>query len=237
MTSASSRDPAGDPARGSADPAKDAPSDPPSETLTLLRRWHQGDVEALGRLIERDLPHIRAHSRRRLGPLLRTKEQTGDIVQDAMVHVLRDGPRFLLSDGDQFRALVGRIVENVLRTKGRSIRRERRDPERERLLSTTFVDLDARHTSPSEVVSREEEAAWLELGIQLLSEPDREVIVLRQWEDLSFSQVGEQLGTTGDAARMRFNRALARLGIVLRQLKQGELRRILDDAPAEDQTP
>src|SRR5215813_5262684 len=65
-------------------PPMAAVSDTPSQTLTLLRRWHGGDREALGELVARDLPWIRAHVERRPQPELRRHLDADDLVQDAM---------------------------------------------------------------------------------------------------------------------------------------------------------
>ncbi len=209
----------------------------PSETMTLLRRWREGDPEALGQLVERDLPHIRAHARRRLGPVLHGQEQTGDIVQEAMVRVLVDGPRFVLSDREQFRALVGRIVENVLSTRGRYARRACRDIAREQPATGSVLDLDASATSPSRAAMRSEDQAWLELGLELLPATDRYVIVCRQWEEQSFAEIAATLGASEDATRMRFRRALSRLGRVLADLRSGQLDRALGGCEAGDAKP
>ena len=45
------------------------------------------------------------------------KVESSDIVQDAALQFLKYGPRFILSDEEKFRALLVRIVENVLRDK------------------------------------------------------------------------------------------------------------------------
>jgi hypothetical protein len=52
-----------------------------------------------------------------------------------------------------------------------------------------------------------------------LEEADRAAIILRFFEDLNFRQVGEELGLTENAARMRVDRALGKLQELL--LKRG----------------
>jgi RNA polymerase sigma-70 factor (ECF subfamily) len=197
-----------------------------TQTLKLLRCWHAGDEASLGELLRRDLPWIRGHVQQRLGAKLREKAETMDVVQEAMVQVLRAGPRFVVSDHHQFRALVAAIVENVLRNEHRAQHQQRRDVARERDLPTSGVlDLDA--TSPSQAAMRSEDLAWLQLSVELMAPNDREVILLRQWEGLSFAEVGERLGITTDAARVRFHRALARLAPLMKRLRQGELSALL----------
>ena len=200
----------------------------PSETLTLLRRWHAGESDALEELIRRHLVWIRGKVHARLGPLLRTQIETDDVVQEAMIQALRYGPRFLLADEDQFRRLLARIVENVIRMWARHHQRERRDPRREREpASETVLVLDTSSRRPSRVAMKNEAEAWLQLGLQLLDPEDREVITLRQWQGLSFADVGTRLAIAEDAARMRFQRALARLAQVVKRIQQGQLGQVL----------
>ncbi len=202
------------------------------QTLTLLRRWHEGDREALGELIARDLPWIREHVHRRLGPGLRAHADTNDFVQDAFVEVLRTGPRFLVSDQEHFRALLARIVENVLRMRHRHLHRQRRDVAKEqRIGSGAVLDLDGSQTRPSQAAMRSESESWLQLGLELLDAEDREVVLLRQWDGLSFNEVGQRLNIAEDAARMRFSRALARLARLVKRVRGGELAAVLSETP------
>ena len=70
----------------------------PDEDLTgkLLERWHAGDGGALDELLVRDLPWIRRCVHRRLGQGLRQRAETEDFVQEAVLEVLRYGPRFVV---------------------------------------------------------------------------------------------------------------------------------------------
>lgn len=86
-------------------------------TRNLLRQWNEGDEQSLNKLMERHLPWIRNHAHHRVGPHLRSKGETCDYVQDAMVEFLRYGPRIRITDENHFRALLIRIVENTLRGK------------------------------------------------------------------------------------------------------------------------
>ena len=56
----------------------------------------------------------------------------------------------------------------------------------------------------------------------------------RQWDGESLATVASRLGLAVDAARMRCNRALARLTQQVLRLKDGELGRLLDEADAAD---
>jgi RNA polymerase sigma-70 factor (ECF subfamily) len=199
----------------------------PSETRDLLQRWRQGDRGALDTLLERDLPWIQAHVRRQLGPALRSRLESGDIVQEAVIEFLKYGPAFVLSDGDQFHRLAAHVVKKVLGHRYDWFTAQRREVHRDRPLpSEDVLDLDGRRgrePTPSQEARRREREVWVRLALELLEPEDREVIVLREWEGLSLAALGEQLGISEDAARMRFNRAVQRLARKLRLLRSGRL--------------
>ncbi len=199
-------------------------TDDEPQTLDLLNRWHSGDEAALGELLRRDLPWIRERVHRRLGDRLRARDQTDDLVQEACLEALRYAPRFLVSSRPQFRGILATIVENAIRVRLRWVNRQRRAVAKERPLPTDTVlalDAVARSTcSPSSRIGQVEQEAWVRFGIELLKAEDKQVLILRLWEDRSFETVGEELGIGVDAARMRFNRAVGRLGQLVLRLQQ-----------------
>lgn len=207
------------------EPSMDS-SDP--QTYHLLQRWHRGDRVALDEILQRDLPWIRSQVGRRLGDALRAKGETQDFVQDAMMEVLRYGPRFLMSDRSQFRALMCRIIENVLRGKHDWFQAHRRQMAREKPLpDDSLLHLDPPDRSsvarPSQAAQAQEREAWVRMALELLAPEDREVILRRQWHEQSFGEMGADLGLSEDAARMRYHRALPRLYRKIQQLRGGRI--------------
>src|SRR5262245_11328787 len=205
----------------------------PSETRLLLQRLRAGDREALEALLERDLDWIHGYVRRRLGPALRMRLESADVVQEAVVEFLRHGPPFLVSDELQFRRLAARVVENVIGHQYDWFTAQRRELQRERPLpSDDVIDLDARRTpggTPSKEAQRHEREACVRLGLELLGAQDREAILLREWEGSSMAEMGTRLGISEDAARMRYQRAVRRLARKVRQLRSGNLAESLDE--------
>lgn len=202
------------------------------ETRQLLEDWHGGDRDALGSLLDRNLGWIRARVAERMGPLLRAKGGPTDYVQDAMVEILRYGPRFVMSDEAQFRVLMVKIVENVLRGRHDWFAAQQRDVEREQPASSkVLLDIDARRkgvTRPSQAFARSEAVELTRLGIALLEDDDREVIILRQWDELTFHEIADRLGIEAAAARMRFERALPRLARKVDLLSRGDIATLLE---------
>jgi RNA polymerase sigma-70 factor (ECF subfamily) len=204
-------------------------------TLYNLKLWNQGDDRGLEALVAQHLPWLHDQVRRRMGPLLSSKAETGDYVHDAVIDFMRYVPRFQVRSGDLFRALLLKVVENTLRHKNEWFRARRRDIARERPLpSDTVLSLDppgARPTStPSLSAARHEEEAFVRLALEFLDAEYRHVIVLRQWDRLPFERIGEQLGVSANAARMKHRRALRQLAERIWELRSGRLHRLVNES-------
>lgn len=202
-----------------------------SETRELLLRWHQGDQGALLELVQQDVDWIAARVHHRLGPTLRRRADTQDIVQNTLVQVLQDGPRFVVSDRDQLRGLLACMVENVLRVEANHHQAQKRDVRREAVPSPSksvlHLDLPANATRASEAAERDETREWVLLAIELLDPEDRNVVLWREYQDLPFAEIAARLGLAEDAARMRHRRALPKLAKKLMQLRSGQLGELL----------
>jgi RNA polymerase sigma factor (sigma-70 family) len=196
-------------------------------TPLLLEQWHRGDERALTALLELHLSWLREHVERRLGPFLRRQADAADYLQDAVADFLRYAPRFQVRDATQLRALLARVVENTLRDRNDWFRARRRDLARNAALPTESVlalDPALRHsTTPSRVADRAETRDWVRLGLELLDAEDRKILLAREYDDRSFVDIGDELGMTANAVRMRWVRAVARLADVLKQLRAGRL--------------
>ncbi len=86
------------------------------------------------------------------------------------------------------------------------------------VLSSILLDS---HTSPSGTVAREEVRARLQDALETMDEMDREVLVLRHFEQLSPVETSQVLGIQEKAAGMRYVRALKRLREILGALPGG----------------
>ena len=118
--------------------------------------------------------------------------------------------------------LVGILANQVRRYFGT----KRRDVRLERELqdgldrSSVFLgsNLIAPQSSPSAQASRREQAVLLADAMEELPEDYREVIILRQLEELSFPQVALRMGRTEDSVKNLWARALVRLRRLLEEL-------------------
>lgn len=183
----------------------------------------------MAELVEQEREFVQAQVRSRLGTLLRRSADTQDVVQETMLHALRNAPRFLVSDRSQFRALLLRMVENRLRSLAVRQQRHKRDVRRELTMPSgpelEVLDLDGNGevTDPGDAAARDDVRSWVRLALEVLDTDDREVLVLRDYQQLSFEQIAAQTGEATDTVRMRYRRALPKLARALSQLKSGRL--------------
>ena len=66
------------------------------------------------------------------------------------------------------------------------------------------------HT-PSQLAEAAEERGELVRMLNRLSIDQRQVVVLRTWDRLTFEQIGDRLGVSADTARKRFTRGMKAL--------------------------
>lgn len=151
------------------------------ETRDLLLAWHGGSEAALDALVREHTPWIEQTVRRRLGPALRQRVDTQDIVQNTLIEVLRGGPRFVVADRQHLRGLLACMVENVLRVQAGHAHAEKRDMRREAPPPSTdsilFLDAQpAAEATPSQAAASNELGAWVRLALELLEPDDRTVV-------------------------------------------------------------
>ena len=213
-----------------------SPEDPPSSmTRTLLERSQAGDERAREELLERNLDWIRQRVHRRLGPGLRARVETLDLVQEAAIRFLRVGPKFVTDDERSFRALMARIIENAICDENDRQQAKIRDYRRESPLDADRVGALGRGPRttdrPSQVAIVAEERELLELAIACLKRDHQEIIRLRDFEELSYPEIAKRLGIKDDTARRRHDRAVDELRWMRERLEKGALEEDAGDDP------
>ena len=196
----------------------------------LLTRWQAGDDSVVGELLQNLQPFVRDKARQLLGRDLRSKVGSDDIVQDAVLEFLRHGPRAVPVSMAQLRALLARIVVSTVCDHGKWWLAARRRLARETDLGSTVLGVvPVAGAGPAEHVHAREMTDRLRLAMELLDERDRQLIVWREWEQLSFADIGQRLELSDEAARSAARRAMVLLGEKMLQLRQGQFDAALAD--------
>ena len=186
----------------------------------LLSLAKAGDGEALGRLLERHRNYLLLLARMQIGRQLQGKLDTEDLIQEASVAAYRGIRRFRGTTEVEFRAWLRQILATILANQVRRYQGTlRRDPRLERALqndldcSSRAIDraLIAAHSTPSQLAARREQAVQLANALGNLPDDYRQVIVLRQLEELSFAEVAVRMGRTEHSVKNLWVRALTRM--------------------------
>lgn len=197
---------------GTVDGAMDA------NTTALLEAARRGEDDALDDLFARVAPRLHALVRLRLGPSLRARLESRDIVQAALLKAFTGLDNLQANDGESLYAWLARIAEHEIRDQADYHRRQRRDLRREASLDEPGVGrLAARVTTLSRRLVLDEERRRLEQALESLSADHREAIMLRALEELPFAEVGRRLGRSADAARMLYARAMTELTLAFQE--------------------
>jgi RNA polymerase sigma-70 factor (ECF subfamily) len=165
--------------------------------------------------------------RLRMGGKLRSKLESMDLVQDAMLHALSGLERFTYTSEGDFVRWLSKIVQHTLYENWDRFHADKRDMRKEirlrSLRSATGNGPDGTPdpvdvTTPSVIMSKKEDLAKLERALDSLKPEYREVLILAKLEGLSYGQIGQRLGKTPDAVRMLASRATAMLATTFRRL-------------------
>jgi RNA polymerase sigma-70 factor (ECF subfamily) len=203
----------------------------------LLARLRAGDQEALAELFAGHRAGLRRMVSWRLDRRLAPRVDPSDVLQEVYLDAARRVDAYLARPTVPFglwlRLLTGRRLLEVHRE---HLGAKMRDAALEISLEqghwpTTNPDCLAAHlmgqlTSPSQAAIRAEKEARLVEALGRMDPLDREVLVLRHFDELSNNEVAELFGIRKAAASHRYVRALERLREILSGLTD-----LFGDAP------
>lgn len=180
------------------------------KTVFLVDSAKQGSQEAWERLYYRYHGYLEFIVEMKIPDYARRRFNAEDVLQSAFLSAWRKIDSFDYKGEGSLLRWLSRIVVNDVRNRVRSILRER---DRIKVESTSLAaggapdDGDPPDTSAEEAESREAAAR----AFVQLSADDQHVLALRFGQDMKWDDVGEVLGCSRNAARSRFEQALARL--------------------------
>jgi RNA polymerase sigma-70 factor (ECF subfamily) len=192
-----------------------------AETEALLRRVRDGDRDAVDQLFARHRGYLNQFVALFLDPKLRPRVDPSDVVQDAQLEAVRRLAAYLEQPVLPFRLWLRQITrDRLLKLRRHHLGTARRAVEREvPLPDRSSLDLAgqllAAGSTPSQQVDRENLARRLRRALAQLPEADREVLLMRNFEGLSYQEVAYLLDIDPAAARKRHGRALVRLHRIL----------------------
>jgi RNA polymerase sigma-70 factor (ECF subfamily) len=174
-------------------------------TIELVVRARSGDRQAVEALLQRSVPQLKRWAHGRLPPAARNNLDTGDLVQETVLHVLRRLDTFQPHHVGAMQAYLRQSVINRIRDE---VRRIGRHPASCELPD----DMASEEPSPEEQAVKAEAVSRYHEALGALISRDRQLVVARIEAQWSYDEIATHFAlSTPDAARMAVARALRRL--------------------------
>lgn len=197
-----------------------------SVTQNLLANAQHGDRAAVNRLLERHRASLRKLIQLRLDRQIARRVDASDVVQDVLLEANARLQDYFADPRLPFHLWLRQIAKDRMIDMHRRHRgAQRRSLDREQSLAgPQFSDqsgfdlmgqLADQELTPAAASIRKELEARFVRAIDQLDEEDREIVIMRHFEQLGNSEVAEALGLSAAAAGMRHLRALRKLRAIL----------------------
>jgi RNA polymerase sigma-70 factor (ECF subfamily) len=184
----------------------------------LLLQARAGDAAPLGQLLELCRRYLALLARLQISPSLKGKVDASDLVRETFREAHRNFAHFRGTSEAQFvqwlrQILAAKLAELLRRYLGTTRRDAHLERDLEDALDRSSVLLHRGLVLPpvTSQPRRREQAVLLADALEQLSEEDREVLVLRHLEGLTFPGVAQRMGRKLESVEKLWLRALARL--------------------------
>ncbi|PQO44025.1 sigma-70 family RNA polymerase sigma factor [Blastopirellula marina] len=196
------------------------------KTEQLILDAKGGDSDARDKLLERHRDSLRRMVEMRLDRKIRRRVDASDVVQDVLVEANRRLADYMSNPAMPFHLWLRHLAhDRIIDAHRRHRGSQKRSVDLEQNISAPVnVDQSSlnivaqicdQEMTPAAAATMNELQARFEQAISQLDEQDREVVVMRHFEQLSNQEVAAALGLSAAAASMRYLRALRRLRALL----------------------
>lgn len=200
----------------------------PTETQQLLTQAASGDDAAVSQLLDRHREPLKQAIQLRLDRAIQRRVDASDVVQDVLIEAAQRLPDYLKSGSLPFSLWLRQIARDRMIDAHRRHRlAERRAVDRERPIGQPgfsdrssielAADLRDHELTPAAAAIRWELVRRFQAMLTQMDETDRELLLMRYFEQLSNSEIASALGLSEAAAGMRHLRALRRLRELLNE--------------------
>jgi RNA polymerase sigma-70 factor (ECF subfamily) len=177
----------------------------------IIERALNGEPEAFGVLVCRWERHIYGLALRMLG----RDEEARDATQETFLLAYRNLSKF--RGEAKFSSWIYRIALNICNTKLRNRSTEEFSLEGQR--EESGFDIAAEIEEPDEALQREQVVQYVRRALQALPPEMRQVIIMKEYEGLKFSEIAEILGVPLSTVKTRMYAGLAELRKRLERLR------------------
>ena len=168
------------------------------DTFKLVQRAQKGDKEAYGAIYELYQKKIYRFSYY----MIQNQELAEDITQNTFIKAWRALPSFSLNKNGTIQAYLFKIARNLTI----DYQRKKKEASLE-----VIEDIMPSDENLEEIVARREEREMVARALKTLDEEERQIVVLRYFEDMSYEEISKVVGKNEGAIRVRLHRILKKL--------------------------
>ena len=128
-------------------------------------------------------------------------ELAQDICQESFIRAWKSLPTFTLDKGGTFQAYLFRIARNLIIDLSR---------KKKEFSLAEYIEIET-HEHYEEKLDQEDEVRKMKLALAKLEEVDRQIIILRYFEEMGHSEVAKIIGIKEGALRVRTIRLLKKM--------------------------
>jgi RNA polymerase sigma-70 factor (ECF subfamily) len=169
----------------------------PLREQTLMEQARQGDAEAFGQIYDSYAPKLYAF----IYYKVHHRETAQDLLADTFMRALQAIPRYDATRGGAAAWLytIARhlVIDHYRRAKP---------------LSSTEDAWDlASGDNPAEDADFRLKVELVRIHLQKLTATERDIVIMRVWQELSYAEIAAALGKSEDACKVSFSRSLKKL--------------------------
>lgn len=198
-------------------------------TAELLHNVRDGESQAVEALLDRHRDSLRRMIALRLDQRLMQRIDVSDVVQDVLIEANRRLIDYVQNPSIPFHLWIRQIAKDrIIDAHRRHRLSAKRCIDREQPVASapapdqSTLDLVNQFRdgalTPAAAATQRELAQHIERAIHHLKEGDREIILMRHYEQLNNQEIAQSLGLTEPAASMRYLRAIKRLREVIESM-------------------
>lgn len=164
---------------------------------SLIQKAQRGDKDAFGMLYKHYFPRIYRYCKANIY----RSDLASDICQETFLKVWKALPTFRFSESGTFQAYVYQIARNLIIDLSR---------KKKEFSLESYKDIET-EDDLVEKMARKDNIDIIKRVLATLSEKDRQILILRYFEDMSHRETAKIIGISEGALRVRTARLLKKL--------------------------
>jgi len=166
----------------------------------LMLRVKDGDHDAFGKLLQRYERQLLVFFLRQLGD----EEGARDLVMETFLRIYKAASRY--EPKAKFSTYIYQIARNLFINESKK-RRFRRTESLDDLNEETGLEIADEDLDPEQMLQRKEQQLLVQKALQQLPEDQRTILILVEYQELSYERVSQIIGCSIGTVKSRMHRA------------------------------